>query len=61
MKNLKSIYRITETEKNYVFQNKINIHIELDKQTGAFVTGNIYDNEQTQILFKKLYKIAKNK
>lgn len=61
MTNLKSIYKITETETSFIFQNKINIHIELDKKTGQFITGNVYDNETTQILFKKLYKIAINK
>lgn len=58
MKKLSKIYKITETESTFVFQNKINIHIELNKETGAFVTGNVYDNEYTQKLFKKLYKIA---
>jgi hypothetical protein len=61
MKNLKSIYRITETETSFIFQNQINIHIELDKKTGSFITGNVYDNETTQKLFSKLYKIAINK
>ena len=70
MKNLKSIYRITETETSFIFQNqinihiefdKINIHIELDKKNGSFITGNVYDNETTQKLFSKLYKIALNK
>lgn len=58
MKKLSKIYKITETESTFVFQNKTNIHIELNKETGAFVTGNVYDNEYTQKLFKKLYKIA---
>jgi hypothetical protein len=58
MKNLSRIYRITETKSTFVFQNAINIHIELDKVTGKFVTGNVYDNEQTQKLFKKLYRLA---
>ena len=58
MKTLSKIYRITETPNSFIFQNDFNIHIELNKIDGTFITGNVYDNEQTQILFKKLYKIA---
>ena len=58
---LRKIYRIIVTENTFVFINKINIHIELDKKTGEFVTGNVANNEETQILFKKLYKIATTK
>ena len=58
MKTLSKIYRITETQNSFIFQNDFNIHIELNKIDGTFITGNVYDNEQTQILFKKLYKIA---
>ena len=58
MKSLSKIYRVTETKSSFIFQNDINIHMELNKENGSFITGNVYDNEQTQILFKKLYKIA---
>lgn len=58
MKTLSKIYRVTETKTSFIFQNDINIHIELNKANGSFITGNVYDNKQTQILFKKLYKIA---
>jgi hypothetical protein len=58
MKSLSEIYRITKTEKSFIFQNEFNIHIELDKTDGSFITGNVYDNEETRILFNKLFKIA---
>lgn len=58
MKTLSKIYKITETQTSFIFQNDFNIHIELNKTDGTFITGNVYDNEQTQVLFKKLYKIA---
>jgi hypothetical protein len=58
MKTLSKIYRVTETKTSFIFQNNFNIYIELNKSNGSFITGNVYDNEQTQILFKKLYKIA---
>jgi hypothetical protein len=58
MKTLSKIYRVIETQTSFVFQNNFNIHIELDKTNGDFITGNVYDNEETQVLFKKLYKIA---
>jgi hypothetical protein len=60
MKSLKKIYSINETKNSFIFQNSFNIHIELDKTNGNFITGNVYDNEQTRVLFKKLYKIALN-
>ena len=58
MKSLSKIYKITETQSSFIFQNDFNIYIELNKIDGTFITGNVYDNEQTQVLFKKLYKIA---
>lgn len=58
MKSLSKIYRVTETQTSFIFQNDFNIHIELNKANGSFITGNVYDNEETQVLFKKLYKIA---
>ena len=58
MKSLSKIYRVTETQTSFIFQNDFNIHIELNKVDGTFITGNVYDNEQTKLLFKKLYQIA---
>ena len=58
MKSLSKIYKITKTQSSFIFQNDFNIYIELNKIDGTFITGNVYDNEQTQVLFKKLYKIA---
>jgi hypothetical protein len=61
MKSLKQIYSITETNNSFIFQNSFNIHIELDKTNGSFITGNVYDNDETKVLFNKLYKIALKK
>lgn len=58
MKSLSKIYRVTETQTSFIFQNDFNIHIELNKVDGTFITGNVYDNEETKLLFKKLYQIA---
>ena len=58
MKPLSKVYQVTETKTSFIFQNDFNITIELNKFNGEFITGNVYDNEETQVLFKKLYKIA---
>ncbi len=58
MKSLSKIYRVTETQTSFIYQNDFNIHIELNKFDGTFITGNVYDNKETQVLFKKLYKMS---
>ena len=57
---LRKVYKITETESKYIFINKFNIHIELNKFDGSFLDANIMNNEEHQKLFKALYKIAKS-
>ena len=57
---LRKLYKITETESKYIFINKFNIHIELNKFDGSFLDANIMNNEEHQKLFKALYKIAKS-
>jgi hypothetical protein len=54
-------FRIIETQNCYVFMNPNNIHIELDKESGSFVNGNLFDCEDLQPLFKDLFSIAKSK
>lgn len=56
---IKRTYRVSETATAYVFTNAINVHIELDKATGEFITGNIDNNEKTQKLFRLLYSFVK--
>jgi hypothetical protein len=58
---IEKTYKIYETGNSFIFTNAINISIELNKFTGEFVTGNVYDNEQTRKLFSVLFNIAKSK
>jgi hypothetical protein len=58
---LARFYKFFEQENSYVCINAHNIHIELDKKTGNFLNGNICDCTYTKPLFKKLYKLAKEK
>jgi hypothetical protein len=57
---LRKVYTIRETESKYIFTNSINVHIELNKLDGSYIDGNIKNNEETQKLFRALYKIAKS-
>ena len=57
---LRKVYTITETDSKYIFINKFNIHIELNKFDGSFLDANIMNNEEHQKLFKALYNIAKS-
>ena len=57
---LRKVYTITETNTKYIFINKFNIHIELNKFDGSFLDANIMNNEEHQKLFKALYNIAKS-
>ena len=57
---LRKVYTIRETATNYIFTNSFNVHIELNKLDGSYIDGNIKNNEETQKLFKALYKIAKS-
>ncbi len=57
---LRKVYTIRETESKYIFTNSFNVHIELNKLDGSYIDGNIKNNEDTQKLFKALYKIAKS-
>ena len=57
---LRKVYTIRETESKYIFINKFNIHIELNKFDGSFIDANIMNNEEHQKLFKALYNIAKS-
>ncbi len=57
---LKSAYKIRETKTTYIFTNVINMCVELRKDDGSYVDGNFYDNEITQMLFRRLYNIAKS-
>jgi hypothetical protein len=53
-------FKIFEKSETYVFINPNNIHIELDKQTGSFVDGNLFDCDDLKPLFNKLFSIAKS-
>jgi hypothetical protein len=54
-------YRFRETATTYIFFNTANINIELNKIDGSFVDGNVMNNEDTQKLFRALYKCLKSK
>lgn len=56
--NIQRNYRVFETETSFVFINKINFSIELDKSNGSFINGNLVDNEETQKLFRVLFNYA---
>jgi hypothetical protein len=51
-------YKITETKTSFVFDSTMNIYVELNKNTGSYIDGNIKNNEQTRPFFEKLYKTA---
>jgi hypothetical protein len=36
----------------------MNFHIELDKVTGNFITGNVYDNDYMRKQFKLMMQVA---
>ena len=57
---LRKVYTIRETATNYIFTNSFNVHIELNKLDGSYIDGNIKNNEETQKLFRALYKLAKS-
>lgn len=58
---IKRTYKVSETATAYIFTNSFNVHIELDKNTGEYITGNLHNNEQTQKLFRLLYSFVANK
>ncbi len=58
LKALSFAYKTKETKTTYIFTNSVNMWVELRKTDGSYVNGNYYDNEITQMLFRKLYKMA---
>lgn len=54
-------YRFKETATSYIFFNTYNVNIELSKLDGSYIDGNIINNEDTQKLFRALYKIVISK
>jgi hypothetical protein len=56
--NIRKFWKITETTTSFIFTNSMNFHIELNKITGEFISGNVYDNEQTRKQFKLMMQVA---
>lgn len=56
--NIRKFWTITETATNFIFTNSMNFHIELNKITGEFVTGNVNDNEYMKKQFKLMFQVA---
>ena len=56
--NIRKHWKINQTATTYIFTNSMNFHIELDKATGKFVTGNVYDNDYTRKQFKLMMQVA---
>lgn len=56
--NIRKFWKITETTTSFIFTNSMNFHIELDKSTGSFINGNVYDNEQMRKQFKLMMQVA---
>lgn len=56
--NFLKYWTIRETQNSFVFTNVMNLHIELNKLTGDFITGNVYDNDAMRKQFKFMMSIA---
>jgi hypothetical protein len=56
--NIRKFWSINETANSFVFTNSMNFHIELNKITGAFITGNVHDNDAMRKQFKLLMEVA---
>lgn len=54
-------YSIFEKADRFVFMNAANIHIELDKETGEFLDGNVCDCAHLEPLFRGLFNLALSK
>lgn len=57
--SFKQYWKVSKTETKLIFTNIHNVHIELDKETGEYLDGNLHNNEKTQILFKTLFAYSK--
>jgi hypothetical protein len=56
--NIRKFWKITETERSFIFTNSMNFHIELNKVNGSFITGNVYDNNHMLKQFNLMMQIA---
>lgn len=56
--NIRKFWEIKETATSFIFTNSMNFHIELDKVTGNFITGNVYDNDYMGKQFKLMMQVA---
>jgi hypothetical protein len=56
--NIRKFWEIKETATSFIFTNSMNFHIELDKVTGNFITGNVYDNDYMRKQFKLMMQVA---
>lgn len=58
MNYLVKISNIVETDNTFIFQNCYCMYVELNKFNGKFINSNLFNNNHTQKLFKKLYTKA---
>lgn len=56
--NIRKFWKINETSTSFIFTNSMNFHIELNKTTGSFITGNVYDNDYMRKQFKLMMEVA---
>lgn len=55
---IRKFWTINETATSFIFTNSMNFHIELDKVTGNFITGNVNDNDYMRKQFKLMMQVA---
>jgi hypothetical protein len=42
---IRKYFKIFENKTSFIFMNTMNVHIELNKMNGEFITGNVEPNE----------------